>query len=276
MKISFSKMQGVGNDFVVINNLSGDCHLTPQQLQKIGDRRFGIGCDQILLVEAASDGVSDFFYRIYNSDGSEAGMCGNGARCFIRYVLANNLTRKSRIQLQTSTRIVSGQVSDNGAIEIAMGMADFTPAKIPLLLTFAKDYAIDYFGEEIEFSALSVGNPHVVIKLNSPKELNQDNLLQQVAVYFQENQIFPESVNVNFIAIKDGVVLLRTYERGCGFTLGCGSGACASAVIAIRDGLVESPAKLKMPGGELEVKWSGQEITLKGNAELVYTGAIDL
>lgn len=276
MKISFSKMQGVGNDFVVINNLSGDCHLTPQQLQKIGDRRFGIGCDQILLVEAASDGVSDFFYRIYNSDGSEAGMCGNGARCFIRYVLANNLTRKSRIQLQTSTRIVSGQVSDNGAIEIAMGMADFTPAKIPLLLTFAKDYAIDYFGEEIEFSALSVGNPHVVIKLNSPKELNQDNLLQQVAVYFQENQIFPESVNVNFIAIKDGVVLLRTYERGCGFTLGCGSGACASAVIAIRDGLVESPAKLKMPGGELEVKWVGQEITLKGNAELVYTGAIDL
>ena len=276
MKISFSKMQGVGNDFVVINNLSGDCHLTPQQLQKIGDRRFGIGCDQILLVEAASDGVSDFFYRIYNSDGSEAGMCGNGARCFIRYVLANNLTRKSRIQLQTSTRIVSGQVSDNGAIEIAMGMADFTPAKIPLLLTFAKDYAIDYFGEEIEFSALSVGNPHVVIKLNSPKELNQDNLLQQVAVYFQENQIFPESVNVNFIAVKDGVVLLRTYERGCGFTLGCGSGACASAVIAIRDGLVESPAKLKMPGGELEVKWSGQEITLKGNAELVYTGAIDL
>lgn len=276
MKISFSKMQGVGNDFVVVNNLSGDCHLTPQQLQKIGDRRFGIGCDQILLVEAASDGVSDFFYRIYNSDGSEAGMCGNGARCFIRYVLANNLTRKSRIQLQTSPRIVSGQVSDNGAIEIAMGMADFTPAKIPLLLTFAKDYAIDYFGEEIEFSALSVGNPHVVIKLNSPKELNQDNLLQQVAVYFQENQIFPESVNVNFIAIKDGVVLLRTYERGCGFTLGCGSGACASAVIAIRDGLVESPAKLKMPGGELEVKWSGQEITLKGNAELVYTGAIDL
>lgn len=276
MKISFSKMQGVGNDFVVINNLSGDCHLTPQQLQKIGDRRFGIGCDQILLVEAASDGVSDFFYRIYNSDGSEAGMCGNGARCFIRYVLANNLTRKSRIQLQTSTRIVSGYISDNGAIEIAMGMADFTPAKIPLRLTFAKDYAIDYFGEEIEFSALSVGNPHVVIKLNSPKELNQDNLLQQVAVYLQENQIFPESVNVNFIAVKDGVVLLRTYERGCGFTLGCGSGACASAVIAIRDGLVESPAKLKMPGGELEVKWVGQEITLKGNAELVYTGAIDL
>lgn len=276
MKISFSKMQGVGNDFVVINNLSGDCHLTPQQLQKIGDRRFGIGCDQILLVEAASDGVSDFFYRIYNSDGSEAGMCGNGARCFIRYVLANNLTRKSRIQLQTSTRIVSGYISDNGAIEIAMGMADFTPAKIPLRLTFAKDYAIDYFGEEIEFSALSVGNPHVVIKLNSPKELNQDNLLQQVAVYLQENQIFPESVNVNFIAVKDGVVLLRTYERGCGFTLGCGSGACASAVITIRDGLVESPAKLKMPGGELEVKWGGQEITLKGNAELVYTGAIDL
>lgn len=276
MKIPFSKMQGVGNDFVVINNLSGDYHFTVQQLHKIGDRRFGIGCDQILLVEAASDGVSDFFYRIYNSDGSEAGMCGNGARCFIRYVIENNLTRKSRIQLQTSTRIVSGYISDNGVIKVAMGVADFTPAKIPLLLTLAKDYAIDYLGGKIEFSALSVGNPHAVIKLSSQEELSQDDLLQQVAVYLQENQIFPKSVNVNFIAAKDGVVLLRTYERGCGFTLGCGSGACASAVIAIRDGLVESPAKLKMPGGELEVEWVGQEIILKGNAEQVYTGVIDL
>lgn len=276
MKIPFSKMQGVGNDFVVINNLSGDYHLTPQQLQKIGDRRFGIGCDQILLVETASDGVSDFFYRIYNLDGSEAGMCGNGARCFIRYVLANNLTRKSRIQLQTSTRIVSGYISDNGVIAIAMGVADFTPAKIPLQLTLAKDYAIDYLDGKIEFSALSVGNPHAVIKLNSSEELNQDNKLQQVAVFLQDSEIFPESVNVNFIAAKEGIVLLRTYERGCGFTLGCGSGACASAVIAIRDGLVQSPAKLKMPGGELEVELAGQEIILKGNAEQVYVGVIDL
>lgn len=276
MKVSFSKMQGVGNDFVVINNLNGDYHFTQEQLQKIGDRRFGIGCDQILLVEAASDGISDFFYRIYNSDGSQAGMCGNGARCFIRYVVDNQLTDKSLIQLQTLNRIVSGHIGDSGTIEIIMGVADFSPAQIPLALPFANSYTLDWLGEKVEFAALSVGNPHAVIKLNSPELLNDDKKLQQLAVFLQENAIFPDGVNVNFIAKGDGVLFLRTYERGCGFTLGCGSGACASAVVAIRDGVVTSPARLKMPGGELVVKWTGNEIILSGGAEQVYAGVIDL
>lgn len=276
MKVPFCKMQGVGNDFVIINNLSNNYSLNRAQLQKIGDRRFGIGCDQILLVELGSDGESDFFYRIYNADGSEAGMCGNGARCFIRYVQSYGLTSKSRIQLQTVTRKVIGYNVVGNAIEIAMGKADFLTQNIPLKLEVADHYTVNLFGRDIRFAALSVGNPHAVIELESLEELNDDKKLKEIAVFLQTNTIFPQSVNVNFIVIKDGILFLRTYERGCGFTLGCGSGACASAVIAVRDKLLDSPVPISMSGGKLLVKCDDNGIFMSGEATEVFTGVIEL
>lgn len=277
MKLAFSKMHGLGNDFVIINNLELRHAFSSDEISYLADRKFGIGCDQLLLIDPASDGVSDFFYRIYNSDGSIAGQCGNGARCFIRYVLERGLIDKTVVKLQTLGRTIFGQRLDDGQIEVDMGVPDFTPSSLPLRHEIAEDYTLDFNGEILRFAALSMGNPHVVIRLDQLECLADENYLAALSEYLQSSELFPESVNVNFIyKISSTQLGLRTYERGCGFTLACGSGACASAAVAIRDGLVTSPVQIFMPGGELTLSYTGTNLLMRGSATQVFDGEIEL
>ena len=276
MKLKFSKMQGLGNDFILINNLTDQYNFTGAQIKFLADRKFGIGCDQVLIIERASDGVSDFYYRIYNSDGSAAAQCGNGARCFIAYVAKNGLARHAgSLQLQTAQRIISGGMLSNGEVWVHMGRADFTPAAIPLCLPTQQLYAIEFGGERVEFAALSLGNPHLVIGLPSLAELANDQRLTGLAQHLQASELFPQSVNVNFCyRASDALLHLRTYERGCGFTLACGSGACASARVVL--GLESGSLEVRMPGGSLGINLSDGNIIMQGAAVHVFDGEIEL
>lgn len=277
MKLNFSKMHGLGNDFVVINNLQLQHNFSSSEIKYIGDRKFGIGCDQILIIDPANDGISDFYYKIFNSDGSIAGQCGNGARCFIRYVTEHDLTTKKQIKLQTPSRIISGQLITPELIEVDMGVPEFSVEHIPLLLPQAAQYQLEINHQTLEFSALSMGNPHVVINLPSAQLLNDDDYLQTIAQTLQQASYFPESVNVNFVYIVDNTLIkLRTYERGCGFTLACGSGACASAAASIKQNLVHSTLTIQMDGGELNVTWNEGNLLMRGAAVEVFNGVIEL
>lgn len=268
-------MHGLGNDFIVINNLELQHTFTSEQISYIADRKFGIGCDQVLIIDKATDGISDFFYRIYNSDGSIAGQCGNGARCFIRYVTENNLILNNFVQLQTLDRVISGKRLTHEFFEVDMGVPEFSPVQIPLNHIKQDSYFYQVNNDVIKFSALSMGNPHAVIVSDSELMLSDDKKLEEIGIALQKSDLFPESVNVNFIYKIDGETLsMRTYERGCGFTLACGSGACASAVAAIKSGLVTSPVKLIMPGGTLTIKWDGNNIYMQGSATHVFDGEI--
>ena len=277
MKIVFSKMQGLGNDFIIINNLELKHEFSSDEICYLADRKFGIGCDQLLLIDPATDGVSDFFYRIYNSDGSVAGQCGNGARCFIRYVLDHNLSQKSIIKLQTLERVITGKSLENGQIEVDMGVPNFAPSSLPLKLEEQTHYELNFNGKVLHFAALSMGNPHVVLVLDDLELMADEEYLAEIGEYLQSSELFPESVNVNFVyKIADSQLGLRTYERGCGFTLACGSGACASAAVAIRDGLVCSPVEVFMPGGELILSYTNANLFMRGDAIHVFDGEIEL
>lgn len=277
MKLNFSKMHGLGNDFVIINNLQSQHNFTSSEIQYIGDRKFGIGCDQILIIDPANDGISDFYYKIFNSDGSIAGQCGNGARCFIRYVIEHDLTTKKQIKLQTPSRIISGQLITPELIEVDMGVPEFSVEHIPLLLPQAAQYQLEINHQTLEFSALSMGNPHVVINLPDLGLLEDNDYLQTIAQNLQQAAYFPESVNVNFVYIvNNGLIKLRTYERGCGFTLACGSGACASAAALIKQNLVNNTPTIQMDGGELKIDWSGENLLMCGAAVEVFNGVIEL
>lgn len=277
MKIAFSKMHGLGNDFIIINNLELRHEFSVDEIRYLADRKFGIGCDQLLLIDPVTDGTSDFFYRIYNSDGSVAGQCGNGARCFIRYVVDHGLTQNPVIRLQTLGRVIVGKQLESGLIEVDMGVPDFTPSSLPLQHEAQAHYELDLNGETIRFAALSMGNPHVVIVLDDLERMADENYLAAIGDCLQSSALFPDSVNVNFIyRIADSQLGLRTYERGCGFTLACGSGACASAAVAIRDGLVTSPVEIFMPGGELTLSYSGGNLLMCGAATHVFDGEIEL
>lgn len=277
MKLRFTKMHGLGNDFIVINNLDLKHQFTIEQIRLLADRKLGVGCDQLLLIDSATDGESDFFYRIYNSDGSIAGQCGNGARCFIRYVVERQLTAKSQIQLQTAERIISGAVLSDNLVEVDMGKPNFMPSVIPLNHIYQPFYQVQINQRLIEFSAVSMGNPHAVIRLHDNTLLSNDAFLAEVAIYLQQSSLFPQSVNVNFIVIEQlDRILLRTYERGCGFTLACGSGACASAAVAIQNQWVKNQVGVFMPGGDLTIKWSGENLIMRGTATFVFDGELEL
>lgn len=277
MKLDFSKMHGLGNDFVIINNLQLQHNFTASEIKFIGDRKFGIGCDQILIIDPADDGTSDFYYKIFNSDGSIAGQCGNGARCFIRYVVDHGLTTKKQIKLQTTSRIISGQLITPELIEVDMGVPEFRVGHIPLLLKQAAQYQLEINHQILSFSALSMGNPHAIINLPDPQLLENDHYLETIAQTLQQASYFPESVNVNFVyVVNSNLIKLRTYERGCGFTLACGSGACASAAGLIKQNLVHSTLVVQMDGGELNIDWSRENLLMRGAAVEVFNGTIEL
>ena len=276
MKLKFSKMHGLGNDFVVLDGIHQPLSLTPEQLRFLADRHFGVGCDQILLVEAAGQPGVDFRYRIFNADGGEVEQCGNGARCFVRFVHDAGLTAKHEISVETQSGIIAPRLEDDGSVTVNMGVPRFLPADIPFLGEGeAVIHALDVANELLEVSVVSMGNPHAVQVVDDVERApvgTQGPLIENHAR-------FPQRVNAGFMQIVDRhAIKLRVFERGSGETLACGTGACAAAVTGIRRGLLDSPVRVTTRGGDLTIAWAGpgQPVMMTGPAVTVFTGEIEL
>jgi diaminopimelate epimerase len=276
MHIKFTKMQGIGNDFVVIDGFSQKIELCVEQIRKLADRHFGVGCDQLLLVEMPTNPQADFRYRIFNADGSEVEQCGNGARCFVRFVHEQKLTEKSQICVETANGLIYPKLEDDGLVTVNMGAPRFKPEEIPFITDkLALTYQLSLSNKEIEISAVSMGNPHAVQIVE-----NVDNAPVQIQGPLIENHIqFPQRVNAGFMQIiNQHEIKLRVFERGSGETLACGTGACAAAVSGIRLGKLQSPVKVAMRGGELNITWSGEgsSVMMTGPAVTVFEGKIEI
>ena len=276
MNLKFSKMHGLGNDFVVIDAIRQSVQLTQDQIRFLADRHFGIGCDQILLVEAADAAGVDFRYRIFNADGSEVEQCGNGARCFVRFVHETGLTDKREIRVETRSGLIVPRLEGDGSVTVDMGIPRFLPAEIP----FVDDedvvvYSLDVADESLEISVVSMGNPHavqVVASVDSAPVGEHGPLIER-------HERFPQRVNAGFMQVVDRhAIRLRVYERGSGETLACGTGACAAAVTGIRRGLLDSPVRVTTRGGDLVIVWAGpgKPVMMTGPAVTVFTGEIEL
>lgn len=273
-QIKFTKMHGLGNDFVVIDGVTQDIEMTSELARHIGDRHFGIGCDQILLVEPPSTPDVDFDYRIFNTDGSEVSQCGNGARCFAKFVRDRRLTGKRTIRVRTAAGIMTLEIKRNNDITVDMGAPRFSPAEIPLLQDSEQtSYTIDVNGEAVTLSALSMGNPHGVLLVNDVNLAPVETL----GPLIESHTAFPQRVNVGFMAIKSrNEIDLRVYERGAGETLACGSGACAAVVAGINLGLLDQEVQVRLPGGTLVINWQGlgTPVLMSGPATTVFQGRI--
>jgi diaminopimelate epimerase len=274
--LKFSKMHGLGNDFVMFDSINQRVTLAPAQLRHIADRRFGIGCDQILLVEKSGKPDVDFKYRIFNSDGSEVEHCGNGARCFVKFVRAQKLTDKTELRVETKNGIIMPKLENNGDVTVDMGAPIFEPAHIPFKADQrATTYTLFINGEAREFSVLSMGNPHavqIVADVDSAPVENEGPLIETHAA-------FPAKVNAGFMQIVDPHrIKLRVFERGSGETLACGTGACAAVVAGILRNLIDSPVRVSTRGGELTIAWDGegQPVIMTGSATHVFDGEITL
>ncbi len=275
MKIKFTKMHGLGNDFVVIDNTRQAVSLTPEQLRFIADRHFGIGCDQILLVEKAS-GDADFFYRIFNADGGEVEQCGNGARCFVRYVHDHGLTQKQQVSVETLSGMITPTLQENGEVMVDMGIPKFEPAEIPFAAEQRKaTYTLDVLEKPVKISVLSMGNPHavrVVENIDTAPVCDEGALIET-------HPRFPNRVNVGYMQVVDRHhIHLRVFERGAGETLACGTGACAAAVAGIQQDLLDTPVTVSTRGGDLSVCWEGENtpVLMSGPAVTVFEGEINL
>ena len=250
LNIPFSKMHGAGNDFVVINQMNSNFHLTSFQIKKMADRNFGIGFDQLLIIEKPTQASAEFKYRIFNADGGEVGQCGNGARCFFHYLKIKNLSSNNEITVETQSGVIVLSYKNDGLISVDMGVPVFDHEKIPFISINANVPSVTVDSKTYEFFPLSMGNPHAVIKL--PKLTGID--LVTIGKALQRSPAFPESVNVGFVQVIDKHTLsLKVYERGSGMTLACGSGACAAAVIAVQNQWVQGPVNVLMDGGQLTI-----------------------
>lgn len=276
MRLEFTKMQGLGNDFVVIDAIRQKVHLTPEKIRFLADRHFGVGCDQVLLVESAHQAHADFRYRIFNADGSEVAQCGNGARCFARFVRDQGLSKKDEIQVDTDAGRLVLRHSDADQITVNMGVPRHAPAEIPLEAEEERyRYPIEIDGRTWSFGAVSMGNPHAVLLVDDVDFAPVDSLGPRL----ESHAVFPERVNVGFMQVMDAHnARLRVFERGSGETLACGSGACAAVVVGIEQGLLLSPVKVELPGGTLSIAWQGRgfPVFMTGPAVKVFEGAIDL
>lgn len=276
MILRFSKMHGLGNDFVVINLVTQHLRVDEPLVRRLADRHTGIGCDQLLLVEPPKNPKADFFYRIFNNDGSEVEMCGNGARCFAQFVLEQGLTSKKRILAETVKGLLELVINDDGSITVDMGMPILTPAEIPFTApTFKPVYHIDVEGLDLEISAVSMGNPHAVLLVEDVESAPVEELGPQI----EHHPSFPRRVNVGFMQVLSRKEInLRVFERGVGETRACGSGACAAVVAGILRNLLDSRVTVHLPGGNLSIVWQGEGHTLKmtGPATIVFRGQIKL
>jgi diaminopimelate epimerase len=278
--LRFTKMHGAGNDFVVLDGINQRIELTPAQYQALADRHFGVGCDQILLVEHPTLADCDFRYRIFNADGGEVQQCGNGARCFVRFVHDKGLTPKREIRVETASGIIVPRLEDDGQVTVDMGPPRFAPADIPFVAEAqALTYVIDVEGElgiePIEISALSMGNPHavrVVCNLDAAP-------VRELGAKIECHPRFPQRVNVGFMQVLHRrEVRLRVFERGSGETLACGTGACAAVVAGIARGLLDNTVSVHTRGGDLTISWAGgtSSVFLTGPAVTVFEGEIEI
>jgi diaminopimelate epimerase len=272
--LQFVKMQGLGNDFVVIDAINQQVALAAADVRRIADRHFGVGCDQLLLVEKPGSGDADFRYRIFNADGSEVAQCGNGARCFARFVREQGLSCKDEIHVETrSGRLLLRHEADGG-IAVDMGVPRHAPAEIPLLADReSNSYQVDVDGRVWTFGAVSMGNPHAVLMV----ENIDDAPVERLGAVLECHALFPERVNVGFMqVINRQSVRLRVFERGAGETLACGSGACAAVVLGREWGMLDTEARVALPGGELLIRWSGrgQPVFMSGPAVTVFNGSL--
>ena len=276
MTLKFTKMHGLGNDFAVIDAINQSVALTPEQVQQLADRHFGIGFDQLLLVEAATTGAADFRYRIYNADGGEVAQCGNGARCFMQFVREQGLTDKAHIQVDTTSGPLQLVQQSDGQISVDMGVPRLEPADIPFVAPGReRTYTLDVLDRHLEIAALSIGNPHAVLLVDDIETAPVASLGPAI----ENHPRFPERVNVGFMQIvNNNCIRLRVFERGAGETLACGSGACAAVVAGrLQEQLAES-VKVILNGGELVVSWAGEgrPVLMTGPATTVYQGRIEL
>jgi diaminopimelate epimerase len=288
MLLKFTKMQGAGNDFVMIDGFSTPIKLTAAQIKKIANRNFGVGCDQLLIVEKTSLPNVDFKYRIFNADGGEVEQCGNGARCFVRFVRAKGLTQKHEISVETASGLITLTLRDDNQVTVNMGAPRFEPAEIPFIAEVrAKTYALQpsiYAAYEhtfnIDIVAVSMGNPHAVLIVDNVDTANVAELGPAIESYAQ----FPQRVNAGFMQVLNPhEIKLRVYERGAGETLACGTGACAAAVAGIQLGLLTTPVLVHARGGDLHIEWAGEDLNGKsaavmmtGDAEIVFEGSIEI
>ncbi len=276
MKLKFSKMHGLGNDFMVIDGISQSISLTASQISLWADRHFGIGFDQLLLVEKAQGNVALFRYRIFNADGSEVAQCGNGARCFARFVREKGLTDQTIIPVETSAGLLQLKMISKTQVEVNMGIPDFEPRNIPVDSNHRQaSYQLVINDQTIKFSALSIGNPHIVIMVE-----NVDSAaVESIGPALESHPFFPQKVNVGFIQIMNrNSFKLRVYERGVGETKACGSGACAAMAAAHQLDLIDSSATAFLTGGQLQLDWQGEgkPVMMTGNTAQVYEGKISI
>ena len=276
MELKFSKMHGLGNDFVVVDGIRQTVGLTPERLRQLGDRHLGIGFDQLLLVETPHDGTNDFRYRIFNNDGSEVEQCGNGARCFVKFVTEQKLTNKRAIRVETAKGVIVPEYHSNGLITVDMGVPRLKSLEVPFIADGdAITHPLAIGDDSIDVTVVSMGNPHAVCVVN-----NVDSApVAQQGPLVESHPRFPEKVNAGFMQIVNrGEIRLRVYERGAGETLACGTGACAAVVAGIQRGQLDSRVLVHTRGGDLNIEWGGpgQPVKMTGPAVTVFTGEIEI
>ena len=284
-RIRFTKMHGQGNDFVVLDGVRQALEVTPDKARFLADRHLGVGCDQLLVVESPAAAENDFRYRIYNADGSEVEQCGNGARCFARYVLDEGLTAKREIRVETAAGVIVPRIEDSGQVTVNMGEPRFDPREVPFLSDEVRlVYPLRVAGLPIEVSVLSMGNPHAVQVVEDVERAP----VREQGPLIERHPAFPQRVNAGYMqALSRGHVKLRVWERGAGETLACGTGACAAVVAGIRRGMLDEEVRVTTRGGDLVIRWRGggaaaretngrSPVMMTGDAVRVFDGEIEI
>ncbi|HUL92931.1 MAG TPA: diaminopimelate epimerase [Burkholderiales bacterium] len=285
MKLQFTKMQGAGNDFVVLDGVSRPVDMTTQRARQIADRHFGVGCDQILLVEKSRRADADFRYRIWNSDGGEVEQCGNGARCFVRFVHDKGLTKKTEIRVETLSGIIAPRLEADGQVSVDMGAPQFDPRRVPFdangltPVRTGMRWPLEVAGHTVPVAVLSMGNPHAVqtvADVESAPVTSEGPLIER-------HRRFPNRANAGYMQVVDrSSVRLRVWERGAGETLACGTGACAAVVTGIREGLLDGTVRVATRGGQLTIRWAGgdnepgRSVWMTGPAVTVFEGETEI
>ncbi len=285
MKLKFTKMQGAGNDFVVMDGVSRGIEITPDRARRIADRHFGVGCDQVLLVERSQRGDADFRYRIWNADGGEVEQCGNGARCFVRFVHDKGLTKKNEIRVETLSGVIVPRLEADGQVSVDMGAPIFEPERVPFdtrglqPMLGGKRWPLDLAGRQAVVAVLSMGNPHAV---QTVPDVDSAPVTTE-GPSIERHPRFPRRVNAGYVQIVTRThIRLRVWERGAGETLACGTGACAAVVAGIREGLLDDSVRVDTRGGRLTIRWAGGEndptctVWMTGPAVSVFEGEIEI
>lgn len=274
MVIQFTKMHGLGNDFVVIDAISQSINLSAEQISGIADRHFGVGCDQLLLVEKATDPRAEFRYRIFNADGGEVEQCGNGARCFAIFVREHGLTKNTTIPVETAGGLIELSVEQD-QVTVDMGVPNFQPQSLPFIVENQQEtYNLMVNGAEYAIGAVSMGNPHAVLYVDAINSAD----VQGIGALIENHQQFPQRVNVGFMQILNrNEISLRVYERGAGETLACGTGACAAVAVGRMHGALDEDVSVRLSGGDLHIHWQGEgkKLLMTGPATTVFQGKIN-